>query len=328
VSFINRIFGRTGQKKKGPAGGSQQGLGMCNHTQVNTMKQYAIDGTEKKILSKDVGWLQLRLDRGERELFSEPGLLTPELATLLLGRNNNNRPLNETRAQLYARDITEGRWEITGASISISRCGNLNDGQTRCRAVQIAQKPIQVFFTFGLSFESRLNEDTGAIKTAGDFLGMEGVASGGKVAAVAKGVLEYEKHGKLTSTASEAPTKSEVRIRASEDEFIAVSAAVHHKSGASKVAGPTVIGLAHYVFAQRDRQAADEFMHRLISGENLAARNPILVAREKLIDPYRRLTKNEQLKCIFMAWNNWRANKTVRSLTHTIKKGEKLPEVR
>lgn len=301
---------------------------MCNHTQVNTMKQYAIDGTEKKILSKDVGWLQLRLDRGERELFSEPGLLTPELATLLLGRNNNNRPLNETRAQLYARDITEGRWEITGASISISRCGNLNDGQTRCRAVQIAQKPIQVFFTFGLSFESRLNEDTGAIKTAGDFLGMEGVASGGKVAAVAKGVLEYEKHGKLTSTASEAPTKSEVRIRASEDEFIAVSAAVHHKSGASKVAGPTVIGLAHYVFAQRDRQAADEFMHRLISGENLAARNPILVAREKLIDPYRRLTKNEQLKCIFMAWNNWRANKTVRSLTHTIKKGEKLPEVR
>lgn len=292
------------------------------------MSDFTVDGTNHQIKPQDVAWLKLRLDRGEKEKFAEFGALTPSLARLLLDLNSSNRPIRESRAEKYAKDIIAGRWETNGETITVSSCCHLNDGQHRCRAVVIANKPIDVVFSFGVSFESRLTTDTGAAKTTGDFLGMEGIRNGTNLSAIASAVIDYENFGKISSTAAAKATKSEVRERVVCDDGIEKSFLAVRQTGAARIASYTVLGMAHYIFSQVDVFAADQFVEKLISGAELKQRDPIWVAREKLLDPYKRINKNEQLKCIFMAWNNWRAGKTVRTLTHTIKKGEKLPEVR
>lgn len=327
VLWVKRLGAAILRPIKNPAGGSQQGLVLSISEEAN-MGDFTIDGTDRQIKPHDVAWLQLRLDRGRREKFAEFGLLTPSLAKLLLSINGSNRPIRETRAEQYAKDILAGRWETNGEAVAISSCGNLNEGQHRCTAVIIANKPIEVVFSFGVSYESRLTTNTGAPKTAGDFLGMDGVKNANNLAAIASGVIDYEGFGKLSTTAVSKPTKSEVRERVMCDDGIERSFLAVRKKGAGRIASNSILGMAHYIFSEVDADAADEFFDKLISGAELKQRDPIHVAREKLIDPYKRLNKNEQLKCIFMAWNNWRAGKTVRTLTHTIKKGEKLPEVR
>lgn len=273
-------------------------------------------------------WLSARLDRGRRERFAEFGVLTPALASALLGLNAENRTIRETTYQRYAKDIAAGRWELNGEAIVISACGNLNDGQHRCKAVLMCGIPIDALFTFGVSFESRLTTDQGQAKTAGDYLGMDGVKNCNNIASIAKAVLEFEAFQKFTSTAALKPTKAEVRERALIDDSIQASFDAVHQKGGNRLASYTVLGLAHYLFSRRDEYRACEFMDKLIAGTELKRGDPIHVAREKLLDPYKRLTKNEQLKCLIMAWNNWRSGKSVRSLTHSLKKGEKMPEIK
>lgn len=77
--------------------------------------------------------------------------------------------------------------------------------------------------------------------------------------------------------------------------------------------------------SRRDHLAADNFMERLAEGSELKRRHPILTLREKLRSDAR-LNQNEQLKAVIMAWNNWRRGQNVNHVTHSVAKGEKLPE--
>ncbi len=273
-------------------------------------------------------WLNDRLKRARREQFAEFGKLDPALAAKLLDLNIDNRTMRENTVVRYARDIESDRWAINGEPIIVSADGTLNDGQHRCGAVLKSGKPIYVLFVFGVSVESRLTTDQGVQKGAGDYLGMEGIKNPNNLAAIGSAILQFKRSRRFSSASSWLPTKQEVREAVLKDRNIDYSFQTVRKKGASRLASYTVLGLAHYLFAEVDPNAADEFMDKLITGLELRSRDPIYVVREKLLTPNMRLTKNEQLKALIMAWNNWRARKTVRTLTHIVRKGEKMPEIR
>lgn len=325
---IKEILGLLGQKSKTPIGDSQQGFQLDVISEEANMGNYTLDGTNKQITKQELAWLKLRLDRGQKEKFAEFGKLTPGLAAEFLRMNHDNRGIKDHRVTSYAADMVAGRWELNGESVTISKCGHLNDGQHRCKAVVISGHSIDVLFVFGVTYESRKTTDQGTPKTAGDYLSMDGMKNANAIAAIANAVLQYEKHGKMMKNQAMKPTKGEVRERAESDELLAVSHHAVYKKGASKVAAPAILGFAHYVFSRIDEHDANAFMESLISGASLGERNPIYVAREKLTDKNRRLNQNERVKCIFMAWNNWRQGKTVKSLTHSIGFNEKLPELK
>lgn len=74
--------------------------------------------------------------------------LTPSMAETLLKTNyEKNRKLNNAYAASLARDIESGRWVdgMVNDSIVISDTGKLLDGQHRCKAVIIANKPIVTY---------------------------------------------------------------------------------------------------------------------------------------------------------------------------------------
>ena len=273
-------------------------------------------------------WLNDRIRKGKHGMFSEFAELSPELASMLLKINPNNRQMKQHHVERMASDITSGLWRVTGETIVISKCGLLNDGQNRCAAVIRAGRSITVNFVFGADRESRLFMDQGLTRTPGDYLGMDGIRDPNNIAAAARKILDIERYGKLITGLSGKPSKAEVQEFAhSISTALDRSICVCRRRGHGKVASLSSLMTAHYLMSKVDPDDADDFIEKLIDGTGLGARDPVFVVREKLIDPKKRLNQNEQLKAMFMGWNNYRKNKAVVSVTHTIKKGEKLPEL-
>jgi hypothetical protein len=273
-------------------------------------------------------WLADRIKSGAKKEFAEIGVLTPEVAALLLQRNEKNRVVKEATVERYARDIETGRFAFNGEPIIVADTGELNDGQHRCHAVVYAQKPIKTLFVFGAPRDSRTTVDQGTARTAGDYLGMDGVSNSNHLATIACKLIEIENFGKLISVHADKPTKAEIVERAKSDPQIQASFRFVHRKGAARVSSYSLLGAAHYMLRKKGGPDADVFMDKLIEGVELKARDPIFVAREKLISRDKRLNQNERLKTIIMAWNNYRARSAVKTLTHSVKKGEKLPELR
>lgn len=271
-------------------------------------------------------WLDEMIKEGKKRRFGVEALLTPELAALLLAMNPDNRVLTRSTVTAYARDIEQDRFPLNGEPLIISKEGYMNDGQHRSMAVIEAKKPIKTMIVFGVDRETRTTVDEGRSRTAGDYYSMEGGVDANNVAATASKVMQILNSGKLCTHPNDKPTKQEVLefLRDNEDAILESVRQVVGK-GVSKLGGKSLLAAAHCVMTNVDRDDADTYISKLINGDNLSARSPILAVREKLIDPSKRLTQNEKLKAIFMGWNNYRNGRSVRNVTHSLKKHEKLP---
>lgn len=275
-------------------------------------------------------WLESMIRQSRNQVHTAHAKLTPELAANLISRNDDNRVLKSYRISTYAADMLAGRWEFNGEPIIVSSEGTMNDGQHRCHAVIESGITIDAVFVFGVTRESRLTTDQGSQKTVGDYLAMEGVKNSNNLAAAAAAIMGIERFRKFISGANNLmPSKSEIRERVMCDPDIETSFRFVRQPGANRVAPGTLLTVIHYMASQIDRADADLFLAKLIAGAELKERDPILVLREKLKDKSLRLNNNERMKAMIMGWNHFRRGLGgVRSLTHMIKKGEKLPELR
>lgn len=272
-------------------------------------------------------WLKDKIKMSQHNQYAEFGDLTPDKAEVLQSINQENRSLSASTVNRYARDILDDRWSENGEPIIVSKDGFLNDGQHRCAAVMLAKKSIKTLFVFGLDHESRLTTNQGKSKTAGDYLGMQGIKNSNALAAIASLVLCIEKTGK-TAQGGMRPSRGEVREEVLKNNKIENAFDVIKKHGKSSITrGYTITSVAYYFLSNKDERQAGIFMWKLITGLELKDKDPIYVAREKLINSYI-LNKNEQLKTIFSAWNMWREGRKVKFIIHQIKKGEKLPFIR
>lgn len=78
-------------------------------------------------------------------------VITPEQAKIWLARNENNRAIRRAVVERYAEEMRTGHWEETHQGIAFDEEGNLADGQHRLHAIILANRPIRMLVTFGLS---------------------------------------------------------------------------------------------------------------------------------------------------------------------------------
>ena len=99
--------------------------------------------------------------------------LTPAHAEELLKTNyEKQRRLSVGYAATIARDIVNGKWngKLANNAIIISDTGKLLDGQHRCKAVIIADKPIEIEVVRGMPEEWFNMIDGGKPRSAVDFV--------------------------------------------------------------------------------------------------------------------------------------------------------------
>jgi len=259
-------------------------------------------------------FLEDRLKRAKKGEFSEVVELTPALAELLLDKNADNRATRETKIAMFATDIKNGMWDLNGEPVIISANGELNDGQHRCHAVVRAGRSIKTFVTFGVTRESRVTVDQGTARTSGDYLGMEGEADPNVAATVSSMVWQYNNMGRISRHGSDLPTKAQIRQTFWDNPGIKASMNAL-PSGAKNIArSRSVLAFCHYILTKRNKEVADNFIRRLMLGDNLNLSDPIYRCRERMLGN-ERLRPEEKVELIFNTWNASRRGKRLKQST-------------
>lgn len=253
--------------------------------------------------------------------------LTPDMARWLVGDDINpaNRNVSVSKVSQYASDIREGRWDFNGEPIIISRDGHLNDGQHRAHAVIEAGQSVEVLWVFGVSRESRLTLDQGRTRTAGAYLQMDGFSYATSAARVASLVMQIKRDGAAHDSGPSRPTKTAVTDWVhSHPDIIDSCAAIPANS--KSYGGHAAIATAHYLISEvAESEDVAEFFARLVKGDNLTSRHPILVCRNRLtLMVMNREKVNARIECIIRSWNNWRSQRNIRSITIH---GGRLPQI-
>ncbi len=249
-------------------------------------------------------WLNERIAASQKEPITEIVTLTPVLAQLLLERNPDNRPLSPTQLERIERDLKSNRWEFNGETIVVAKNGELNNGQHRCHAVVRSGTALRVILVFGTERQSRMTIDTGITRTVGHFLGMNGYSDVNVLAAAISNLWQYRSMGRLSNTGKDKPTKSESLMTIEHYSDMPESVLFAGRKGTVKVASRSLIAFAHYVLGHAiGNPGAETFLNKLIDGTELRKDDPILYARNRLIEMKGVTRVHDKAELIFRAWN-------------------------
>jgi hypothetical protein len=245
--------------------------------------------------------------------------VTPHLALKLLEKNTRNRSVAYARVDQYANDMRRGDWQLNGEAIKIAADGQILDGQHRLMAVIEADRPVQMLLITGLEPETQETMDQGRSRSFGDVLKLRDEKSYSTLAAAVRTVCLYERDGLPYLDAFKPSPSIHQLVRTLErnpEIRDSVAFALKHKRPWVPV---TAIAALHYLFSVASIEDADDFMLKLLLGENITAASPIYVLRERLIREHaetgaRTINARIQLAFLIRAWNAYRHGEVIQRL--------------
>lgn len=252
--------------------------------------------------------------RKERKILMDSDhKLTPMLADWLLTQHNpENRNISNLQLMRYETDAKAGDWKQNGETIKVAKDGTLNDGQHRCFTALKTGKSLPVIWVFGLDRESRYTVDQGKPKSAADYLSMEGHGYSMVLAAVGAMVWQYDNFSQIKRGGANRPTKSQIRETIHAHPGIVASIEAIPTKGIRVLGGHATMAFCHYILSQRDAEAADTFINKLIKGDQISVNSPIYMCRERLLSEYKKnFPPASKIELVFRTWNAWRTNAKV-----------------
>jgi hypothetical protein len=264
-----------------------------------------------------------RLNGRERPTFEEhpevviaPGLtaqlchVTPEVAAEWLGTlSTEQRKTKKLHYESIVSDIRAGRFVFNGQPAIFSDEGRMMDGQHRCRGIVETGIPQTLLVIRGVPASAFESIDNVTKRTGADALRARGVKNTATVSAAALLLSRYEDGSLFTITSLSPPATCEMHERHPGLDASAVAT----YAAARVCASHGVATFCHYVFAEKDREAADHFFERLGSDEDHHKGSAILALRRRLMAKPAPKPR-EKLLFMFKAWNLHRKNRHVMNL--------------
>lgn len=102
-------------------------------------------------------------------------LVTPIVAKKMLEGNTSNRKLRKSRVAQYADAMKRGQWEISPDAITISKTGQLLNGQHRLNAIVASGESCQLLILRGVEDEVFTVIDSGLGRSVNDALAFSGL---------------------------------------------------------------------------------------------------------------------------------------------------------
>ncbi len=257
--------------------------------------------------------------------------ITPSKAKQWLATNKENRPLRSSRVAALAESMRQGEWKVNSDTIKFNGDEGLVDGQHRLGAVVESGVTIQSYVARGLDPDVFDTLDQGLRRTISDILARRKEPNYTSLAAAIRWlwVLTTPEQGgrttrgplraKLATTLLEQhPNIRLALVRMNEEDF-------------NKVWSAGCAAALYYLMRQKDAALADDFFHRLGTGENLTRGEPIWHLRNMITrnrNKYGVTEYNPQSLVIgvIKCWNSYRAG-DVKNRRPLVRKGESIPEI-
>jgi hypothetical protein len=246
-------------------------------------------------------------------------LVTPKIAQQLLDKNKKNRPVNNDNLTTIISEMNKSRFKITGESIKISKTDVLLDGQHRLLAILKTQKPVELLIVSGLDDDAFKFMDTGRSRQASDVLAIDGISNSKKIASITKFIISFQANKYFAAATQH--HKREIKIT-NYDVSVFVDKNLDSLNDSyaygfnkqNKLINGATLAAFHYVFKQINDSDADDFCHKLASGEGLEQASPIYVLRQRLLSDIRstlKMTPIQKIAILCKTWNLYRKGKTV-----------------
>lgn len=260
--------------------------------------------------------------------------ITPAQAEAILNGNEGNRPVRDKRVEELTRSIAEGRWRLTNDAIAMTggsheRPGRLLNGQHRLFACIEAKKPIEVLVLYGADEESYAVMDTGAKRSASDLLPRP---YQNERRGATQLVFCYEREALSCTGYGLAPGNDEILHEYDMHPMIGLTIERDHGALAKLCKAKSGQLGAFALLRAHDREKADAFIDRVLSGHGLAKDSPELTLRNRFISEGtyngsrgRRATPSMYAAMVIKAWN---AVQTVAPLSKiAFRDGEAFPRI-
>lgn len=253
--------------------------------------------------------------------------VTPEHAEEWLGKNTHNRNIRQAAVTAYARDMAAGHWHVTAEPIKFTTDGTLLDGQHRLLAVIKAGVPIEMFVAKGIAEDAQRVMDTGAKRSPGDMLKLDGYSNANHLAASARFAMTYQT-GIESRNQTLAPTNSEISGFVTDNpELVEAVAAVSYYRNTIDLP-ITVTAVAWWVLVRLDAEACESFFASIATSATAGAGDPRSTLIQRLASARRqgeRLPQTAQLSMLFRVWNAWRKGNSLQKLPVYSRDGGQVP---
>ena len=244
--------------------------------------------------------------------------ITPEIAQEWTGLNTRNRPVRYARVAQLARDMAAGKWVLNGESVKIATDGTIIDGQHRLYACIKAGVPFETVVIRGLPLDVQDTVDIGAARKMSDQLALRGETQTALLAAVTRWALRWLHGARGSGGMDQEPTHAEMMAFIDIDPRLREAAI--WANGARqrfKSVNGSVYGMAWLLFHGTDHLAAEVFLEKVLSGEDMKAGHPALAFRNRIWkarENGERLTPHVQLAYFIIAWNAFKEDRQLQFL--------------
>lgn len=240
--------------------------------------------------------------------------VTPDLATVWLDLNENNRNMRENHAQGFARDMQNANWheDIVAGIHFVDDTGKLGDGQHRLRAIEISGEPQWMLVKNVPAKAIIVAVDRGARRSVTDALHFAGLTASPVQAALARKIIQMKAGFAPGGAGRLKPTDAEIRdvLIGPEAEIVtrAADLAMRIRKADKLKARPGNVAIAYYQAAKVDPNCAEEFFEtQILKSEGLIYKSPAnALARRLQNSAHKKMTDVEQYNLIIHAWNHYR----------------------
>lgn len=211
-------------------------------------------------------------------------VIDPTLAQHILDRNPENRKVNKPSVNMYAKLMSEGRFDgKNGDTVKVAINGELNDGQHRLHAVIESGKSIETLIAFNMSRESRHTIDQQRARTPAEILAMNGHSESTKLAPLIEYAEQFKRSGHryIRGPAVKLSTTEKLDAANKDPRYSQAIQWANHKSRkkfAPEHGSITFLALMWYIIEEQPR--GDEFMEALATGST--TNQAVLYVRDQL----------------------------------------------
>lgn len=253
--------------------------------------------------------------------------VTPALAEEWLGKNTHNRNIRQAAVAAYARDMEAGHWQITAEPVKFTTDGTLLDGQHRLLAVVKAGVPVEMFVAKGIASDAQRVMDTGAKRSPGDMLKLDGYGNHNQLAAAARFAMTYQTGVEIRNSGG-APTNSEISEFVTENADLADAVATVAYYRRTIDLPMSVTAVAWWILVRLDAEACESFFASIATNATSGAGDPRSTLIQRLASARRngeRLPQTAQLSMLFRVWNAWRKGNQLQKLPVYSRDGGQVP---
>jgi hypothetical protein len=243
-------------------------------------------------------------------------LVTPELATYLLTKNEGNRPFNKANLEYLKNQAISGQWKEISDSIKVTHENKVINGQHRLKVIEELKMPLSLRVETNVDPTIFTVIDTNKVRTGVDTLAIKNVENASVTATTVRFLKLIENNFSSNTKVNNGNMSKFIDNNPSLSDSVKFGVS-NYKKG-NKVVSAALLSTIHYLLKDNYKIKGEEFLLKLALGNDIKANCPAGALRNRFItkktEKHNSMRSELLLQFMVVAWNKYISGDKVKSI--------------